>query len=168
MEQLSLFFEEKKTAIVPLWHLYVDGAARNNPGPAGAGIYIVYGHKALCKKGFFLGNKTNNQAEYLALIIGLYLLQNELKFKSDDHIHIFSDSLLLVRQVAGAYKIRNPHIILLHRLALHLLTNLNFEISHVMREKNGVADKAANEGIDKKIALPEALIILCKQYDIEL
>jgi len=73
MKQLSLFepAQDSKPHSRQTWQLYVDGAARGNPGPAGAGIFIKKGEEVVVKQGFFVGKKTNNQAEYFALILGL-------------------------------------------------------------------------------------------------
>src|ERR1700736_5606512 len=92
MKQMSLFsFPEKSnpekphnnpphlSADVVKWQLFVDGAARNNPGPAGAGIYILKNGTPFIKQGFYLGSKTNNQAEYLALVLGLCQLRSVMK-----------------------------------------------------------------------------------------
>ena len=89
--------------------IHIDGAARGNPGPAGAGIYITHQNKPIIKKGFYLGQKTNNQAEYLALVLALLLIeswcvQEEI---SQPYLSFFSDSELLVRQMTGIYKIKN-------------------------------------------------------------
>src|ERR1700733_1037262 len=84
------------------WKLFIDGAARNNPGPAGAGIYITKNDKPFKKLGFYLGVKTNNQAEYGALLLGLHALK--ATWDSRDHLDIISDSQLLVRQFKGEYR----------------------------------------------------------------
>ena len=62
-----------KSSLAP-WEIFVDGASRNNPGPSGAGIYIKTKDEVICKTGYYLGKKTNNQAEYLALLIALLVL----------------------------------------------------------------------------------------------
>src|ERR1700733_8346426 len=107
MEQLSIFHDpELKKARE--WHLFVDGAARNNPGPAGAGIYIVCNGTAVAEQGYFLGVKTNNQAEYIALILGL--CQIHAHIAQGDTVRIFSDSELLIRQLQGVYLIKNREL----------------------------------------------------------
>lgn len=132
------------------WQLFVDGASRNNPGLSGAGIYLAKEHKKEVALGFFLGIKTNNQAEYLALLIGVVIALPKIK---SDHLQIKSDSLLLVNQLNGIYQVKNPELKLLHRKALNLLAPISYEIVHVLRAENEVADKLANLGIDHKIAL---------------
>lgn len=96
------------------WLLFVDGASRNNPGPSAAGIYLLKDDLAFEKDGFYLGIKTNNEAEYLALFIGLFFLFEYVQ--DGDTVHIISDSQLLVRQIMGQYKVKQPHLKLLHAL----------------------------------------------------
>lgn len=132
------------------WQLFVDGASRNNPGPAGAGIYLTKDHKKELAQGFFLGNKTNNQAEYLALLIGLIITLPKIK---QDHLQIVSDSLLLVNQLNGLYRVKNPELQILYHQVLKLLKNISYDVIHVLREKNKLADEMANFGIDHQIAL---------------
>lgn len=126
--------------------MYIDGASRSNPGPAGAGIFIKSKNKEK-KISYYLESKTNNQAEYLALIIGLLSLE-------DNNINIFSDSELLVRQIKGEYKVKNSNIKELYDFAVELLRKFNYTITHILRDKNQVADKLANTAIDKKVELP--------------
>lgn len=146
------------------WKLFVDGAARNNPGPAGAGIYIMKNGKSEKKAGYYLGRKTNNQAEYGALLIGLFLLKKMMH--EDDHLDIISDSLLLVRQFQGEYKVKHPELKPLHMLAKQLIEGSHYAIAHVLREHNEIADEMANKGIDEKKSLPQDFITLLQENDI--
>ena len=127
--------------------LSVDGASRCNPGLSGAGIAIKYADH-LKRYSYFLGIKTNNQAEYLALILGL------MHIKAPASISITSDSLLLVKQIKGEYKVRNSNIIDLYSYAKKLLENFDYKIKHILREKNTEADKLANIAVDKKVEIP--------------
>lgn len=136
-----------------IWQLYVDGGARNNPGPAGAGIVISKNNKLILSVGYFLGIKTNNQAEYLGLVIGLFFLVK--KFHVQDTIHIFADSNLMVQQINAKFKVRNASLLQLRNLALQLLHNIDFKICHIPREENIYADEMVNHGIDTKRELPE-------------
>ncbi len=160
MKQLSLFGEITPEKEIPtkrksvLWQVYVDGASRNNPGPSGAGIYIVKSGAADQKHGFFLGKRTNNQAEYLALLLGLFFIK--LQIQQGDFLEVISDSQLLVRQLLGAYRVKNSELQPLHVLAKQLLAPTSHKIMHVLREKNTVADELANKGIDEKIGVPDA------------
>lgn len=166
MKQMSLFEQaEKKEHIAQHWRLFVDGAARNNPGPAGAGIYLVKNDKSFLKKGFYLGKKTNNQAEYAALLIGLYFLKDQLG--PEDHIDIISDSELLVKQFKGEYRVKHPELKPLHLLAKKMLTGIHYSIAHVLRENNLVADEMANKGIDNKIKLPQEFLTLLQQHELD-
>jgi ribonuclease HI len=152
MAQLSIF---NNNSFNSKFELYVDGASRNNPGQAGAGIYIIKDNQALVKLGYYLGNKTNNQAEYLALLLGLILIKKYITDK--DNLEIMSDSLLLVKQVSQEYKVLNPILANLNNYARRLLNGLNYKIFHILRDKNVVADKLANQAIDKKLNIPDEI-----------
>jgi ribonuclease HI len=148
------------------WKLFVDGASRNNPGPSGAGMYIEKDNIAEIKEGYYLGIKTNNQAEYLALLFGLFLLKDHSN--SDDTIQIISDSQLLVRQLNGVYKVRQSHLQPLHALCRHYIQKLDATITHVLRDENTQADAMANYGIDCKVTPPQKYIELLKEHGIHL
>ncbi|HBL98578.1 TPA: ribonuclease H [Candidatus Dependentiae bacterium] len=135
--------------------LFIDGAARNNPGPAGAGICLKCGESMLFCEGFYLGSLTNNQAEYRALLLGLAAAQDFLAKGSK--IVIFSDSELLVRQILGIYKVKKPELIVLYERAKQLLEFFEYTIRHVRREENKQADLMANKGVDSKKVVPELL-----------
>ena len=167
MSQLSLFgfdsdFQEKKASV--LWTLSVDGASRNNPGPSGIGIFLVKNGIAHSKEGFYIGKATNNQAEYLALLIGLCML--EMHRAVDDQVHIISDSLLLVQQIKGIYKVRHPQLIPLHAVALSYVKQWKASVNHVLREYNSDADEAANSGIDMKNRLPDTYRLWLERHAI--
>lgn len=153
MQQLKLFVDKEASEVV--WKLFVDGAARNNPGPAGIGIYIEKNGTSFKKEGFFIGIKTNNQAEYAALLIGLHLLKEVLQF--DDVLMIFSDSNLMVQQILGNYRVKQPELQKLFAQVIPLLEQIRYTIHHVPRENNSIADALANQGIDKKNKLPHTL-----------
>lgn len=158
MKQLDLFSPHSSSVIEPvadMWQLFIDGAARNNPGPAGVGIYILKNGEPFIRKGFFLGSKTNNQAEYSALLIGLVMVTEYIG--KDDTLTIVSDSELLVKQIQGLYKVKQSELQKLHAQALVLLKSFNYVIRHVMRSENPVADELANHGIDKKVPLPQII-----------
>lgn len=166
MKQMSLFDQpEKKEHVRDHWQLFVDGAARKNPGPAGAGVHILKNNKSFLKKGFFLGTKTNNQAEYAALLIGLYLLRGHMSL--EDHIDIISDSELLVKQFKGEYRVKHPELKPLHLLAKKILADVHYSIAHVLRENNVIADEMANKGIDDKIKLPQEFLTLLRQHELD-
>jgi ribonuclease HI len=146
------------------WKLFIDGASRNNPGPSGAGIYILKNGTAVIEKNFFLGTRTNNQAEYLALVLGICVLKNYLS--AEDLVFIVSDSQLLVRQINGDYKVKEHNLQILHRAVHKLLISCAYTIGHVMREDNKNADRLANQAIDQCTPIPSEYKILLRQYEI--
>jgi len=95
----------------------------------------------------WLGTMTNNQAEYHALIEGL----KAVKPWAPDRLEIFLDSKLVVEQVKGQYKIKEPQLQKLHAEAMRLLDGIAYEIKHVVREENRGADHLANMAIDAKV-----------------
>lgn len=128
--------------------VFIDGAARGNPGPAGIGVVIKKGNETILEINEFFGKLTNNQAEYHALIRGL----EEALILGLKTVHFYSDSELLVNQINGEYKIKNEHLKPLNCHAKLLIKKFDrFSISHTDREKNKHADKLANLGIDKQI-----------------
>jgi len=146
------------------YKLFVDGAARNNPGDAGAGLYIVKDGQPLEKRGFYLGVRTNNQAEYLALLLGIFFVKKHMK--PGDELQIISDSELLVRQIKGEYRVKHTQLQQFHAFFKELLNPFAYSIGHVLREENSQADAMANYGIDKKIYPPEDFISLLRQHEI--
>lgn len=126
--------------------LFADGAARGNPGPAAIG-FVLYDPdgESLAEIGGVLGETTNNVAEYRALIAGLELALD----RGVEAIDVRVDSLLLVKQIAGEYRVKASHLKPLHREALRLLGQFGeWSMSHVRREANSVADGLANEALD--------------------
>ncbi len=151
MKQLSIFPTDTGSGTVA-WTLSVDGASRGNPGLSGIGIVVAHDHAVIVREGFFIGQCTNNEAEYIALIVGLWALFEHMV--GNDTILIRSDSQLLVRQMLGHYMVRQSHLITLYGLARRLLQGKRWSIEHVMREYNSDADALANRGIDQRTALP--------------
>jgi len=128
--------------------IHVDGGARGNPGPAGAGVVIrdSAGNR-LYEAGFFLGHQTNNVAEYTALIRALQRTQR----LAASTVTIHSDSELLVRQITGAYQVKAAALILLHQEAqLLLLKTPRWHLRHVRRAENARADELANLAMDQR------------------
>jgi ribonuclease HI len=126
---------------------YTDGGARGNPGPAGYGVVIKdeAGQKVAALSEY-LGHQTNNFAEYQGLIAAL-----EFAVKHGPRaLKVISDSELLVRQINGMYKVKNPTLKDLHARAKELIAQLEwFSIDHALREHNREADRLANEAMDK-------------------
>lgn len=148
------------------WKLYIDGASRNNPGISGAGVYILKDNKPVFSNGYFLGIKTNNQAEYLALLLGVHAVSRLMK--EHDLLLIISDSQLLVRQLQGVYAIRNEYIRSAHGVAKQLLAGISYDVGHVLRDDNQQADALANKGIDEKIKVPEEFLNILQAHGIAL
>jgi ribonuclease HI len=124
-----------------------DGGARGNPGPAGYGVVIKdESGRKVAALSEYLGHQTNNFAEYQGLIAALeYALKNGPKA-----LKIISDSELLVRQIKGIYKVKNPTLQDLHARAKELIAQLEwFSIGHALREHNQEADRLANAAMDK-------------------
>ncbi len=130
--------------------IYFDGASRGNPGRAGAGIWMTDGEgKKISEVSRYLGHKTNNQAEYWALLLGL----KEAKRRGGTSLHIFTDSELVERQIKGTYRVRDLNLKALHKtVQANLKAFSSFEIESIPREKNREADRLANEAIERRIA----------------
>ncbi|MBV8661336.1 MAG: ribonuclease HI family protein [Candidatus Dependentiae bacterium] len=166
MKQMDLWtkpvhkVEEASTS----WKLFIDGASKNNPGPAGSGFVLLKDKEIICQQGFYLGKKTNNQAEYYALVLGVFFSKKYIK--KDEHITIISDSQLLVRQMNGIYKVKDVHLAQLKNLAMTWLEDYNYKVHHVLREHNTLADEMANRGVEKKTSLPQEFLHSLQHHDI--
>ena len=126
---------------------YIDGGARGNPGPAGYGVRIEQPDGTLVEEfGESIGVATNNVAEYRGLLAAL----EWARAHDRRHLHVRSDSLLLVQQMLGNYKVKHPRLQPLHaraRLLAHEIGRVAFE--HVPREANAHADRLANAAMDE-------------------
>lgn len=129
--------------------IYSDGAARGNPGPAGVGAVILGADgKVLAEVCRYMGEMTNNQAEYHALLLAL----NEAKKLDITRVSIYADSELMVRQLRGEYKVKNDGLKSLFQEATALLRKFGgYTIDYIPREKNKRADKLANLAIDGQV-----------------
>lgn len=129
--------------------LFADGAARGNPGPAGSGALLLDERgEPLAELTLSLGHATNNVAEYRALILGL----EEARRRGIDQIDIRMDSLLVVRQMQGLWKIKHPGLRPLALRAGALLAEFGQRtIEHIPREENSRADRLANRAIDEAV-----------------
>jgi ribonuclease HI len=125
--------------------IHTDGAAKGNPGPAGiGGIARTDQGKILFEFCRYIGETTNNVAEYSALIEGL----TQARKKGVTEIRVASDSELLVRQIHGIYRVKQPHLKELFDQVSYLSQQFDcFEILHVPREENREADALANRAI---------------------
>ena len=127
--------------------IHIDGAARGNPGPSGAGVLITEEDgQIISSVSHYLGNQTNNFAEYKALDLAL----QEALDKGYEDVKVFADSELLVRQIQGSYRVKSPNLQPIYQDAkIKVQKFKNFQITHIPREKNKEADKLANQAIDE-------------------
>jgi len=126
--------------------IYVDGGSRGNPGPSGIGVVILdAGGKKLKELSKYIGEATNNIAEYNALLYGL---EEALILRADDII-INTDSELVAKQLTGDYRVKDPNLRPLFDRAINMLKSFNnFEVRHIKREMNKEADKLVNKAIN--------------------
>ncbi|HEX7586380.1 MAG TPA: ribonuclease HI family protein [Patescibacteria group bacterium] len=130
--------------------MFTDGGARNNPGPAAVGVYI----ETLGKKyAEYIGEKTNNEAEYEALIFGLKKIKSligKVEAKKAE-IECFLDSELVVKQLKHEYKLSEKHIQELFLQVWNLMLDFrSVKFYHIKREENAVADTLVNQALDEK------------------
>ena len=119
MKQMDLWGTQlpaKQEEPVVSWRLFIDGASKNNPGPAGSGFVLFKNKEILCRQGFYLGTKTNNQAEYYALVLGIFFAKKYMQ--NNERLTIISDSQLLVRQMSGIYRVKDAGLCQLKNLAV--------------------------------------------------
>lgn len=129
--------------------VYSDGAARGNPGPAGAGAVLVdpSGH-VVDRIGKFLGVQTNNYAEYMGLLIGL----KRARALGVQEVEAFADSELMIRQLGGRYQVKSPSLRPLYEEAVKLLNDFSrVKLVHVPRNMNADADEMSNRAIDERM-----------------
>jgi ribonuclease HI len=126
---------------------YCDGGSRGNPGPAGFGVYIQDADgRVLAELSEYLGARTNNFAEYSALLAALeFAITNGHR-----NLRVVSDSELMVKQMKGQYRVNSPELRPLYDEAKRRVIKLeHFQIQHVLREKNRHADRLANLAMDR-------------------
>jgi len=128
--------------------IYTDGGARGNPGPAGIGAVIYNDNKKILYEiSEYIGETTNNQAEYRAVIVA-FKKAKELKA---EYLNFYLDSELVVKQLKREYKVKNADLSPLFLEIYNL--SLNFKkisYTYIPREMNKIADKLANDAMDKK------------------
>lgn len=131
--------------------IFTDGGARGNPGPAACAFVALKGSKQIHKDSKYLGVATNNSAEYQGVILAFKWLLSSLFTVHRSLITINMDSLLVVNQLNGVYKIKNPDLQMLHAKVKELEDKLKTKIfyKHVPREKNQLADALVNENLNK-------------------
>jgi len=123
----------------------VDGGARGNPGPAAIGVVLRDGGEVVEEVGETIGEATNNVAEYRALLRGIELATE----RGATDLELVGDSELVVRQVEGRYKVKNPGMKELHEEVKRALRGLDsWSIRHVRRAENADADRLVNQALD--------------------
>ena len=142
--------EPKKAPPAHAVIVYSDGAARGNPGPAGAGAVLTdSAGNVIARLGRYLGRQTNNVAEYEGLLLGL----NHARELGYREVEVRADSQLLIRQLKGEYAVRHAGLKPLHAEALRVLRSFDrFDLQHVPREENALADEMSNRAIDEEMA----------------
>jgi len=129
-------------------NVYTDGASRGNPGPAAAGFVLADSHgKELAAKGIYLGEATNNVAEYTGLVKAL----EAAKEFSPKQLCVYSDSELIVRQINGQYKVKSEQIRPMYQQVMLLLESFDcYQVKHIPRGKNSRADSLCNRALDRQ------------------
>lgn len=129
--------------------IFTDGGARGNPGPAGAGAVILdpTTQSPLAEISVYLGETTNNQAEYQALLLALEKAQEIGIAQADCYL----DSELIVKQLAGTYRVKHPDLKPLYEEVRQYRNRMQLRFHHVRREKNAHADSLVNEAIDRHL-----------------
>jgi len=134
--------------------IYTDGGSRGNPGKSGGGVYVVnQASKSVLNLSLFFGNKTNNEAEYLAFLASLKWLEKQIKqdaFEKLKTIDWLLDSKLVVEQINKNWKIKEERLQKLVNRCWKILETIPYStnIKHVLRDKNEQADFLANLAMD--------------------
>ena len=123
--------------------IYVDGACSGNPGPMGIGVVIYKGRTNVMEVSEYVGEGTNNKAEYLALIRALETADK----LNEKEIHIRTDSQLIEKQVKGEYKVKNAGLKPLKAKVDKLMKEMKVKVEHVSREQNQRADELAKRAV---------------------
>ncbi|PIP51612.1 ribonuclease H [Candidatus Berkelbacteria bacterium CG_4_8_14_3_um_filter_33_6] len=132
-----------------------DGGARGNPGPAGIGIVVSDGKNKLAEIKEKIGETTNNVAEYRAVIKALDWLQENIDQIKPDRINFNLDSMLIVNQIIGKYRIKQEHLKLLNQNIQEKikLFNIPINFNYIPRTQNKISDKLVNQVLDEKTSL---------------
>lgn len=130
--------------------IFTDGASRGNPGPASYGFVIMDEEgNTIKKEGKSIGVTTNNVAEYTGVLEALKYIKNEL-LKKDLRVELYADSKLVVEQLSGRYKIRAKHLKeIIGKIQILSIKLGGVIYSHIPREQNSLADRLANEALDR-------------------
>jgi ribonuclease HI len=128
--------------------IHTDGAARGNPGPAGAGAVLrdAGDGSLVAEIATFLGIRTNNYAEWIAVQLAL----DEALVQGATHVDLRLDSELVARQISGRYRVKHPDLKPIHARVMAQLGRLaGYTVGHVPRELNKEADRLSNVAIDQ-------------------
>ncbi len=134
--------------------VYTDGASRGNPGHSGASFVIFNSKNKIIKKfSKYLGVRTNNAAEYSALLFAHKWLLENIEFLNITSVIFYLDSELVVKQMRGEYKIKNRTLLVLSLQIKRIDKDLGCSViyKHIRREKNSLADILANKAIDQNL-----------------
>lgn len=137
-------------------NVYTDGGARGNPGPAAIGVFICNEKgESLARFGKYLGETTNNVAEYTAVIDALEWLGQHKSLVHSQSITFYLDSQLVVSQINGVYRVKNPTLrnLLFSVRQKEYQLGANVQYIYIPREKNREADKLVNIALDKRVKL---------------
>lgn len=157
-KEIDTLLAAKPTETVPLVagkhehiKMYADGGSRGNPGPSSSGYVLLdLDDKILVDKGVYLGITTNNQAEYTALKLGL----EEAHKMGAREVDVYMDSLLVINQMKGVFKVKNRDLWPLHEAIKQLAATFkHITFTHVPRELNKLADAAVNRALDEQASL---------------
>jgi ribonuclease HI len=129
---------------------FTDGGSRGNPGPSASGVVILTMNDEILEQfGVFLGDTTNNQAEWKAV---KFALEAVAKYEPK-RVHAYMDSQLVCRQLTGQYRVKNPDLQPIYRDVVQLARQYDTSFEHVYREYNKLADKQVNIAIDQALGL---------------
>lgn len=130
------------------WKVFSDGGSRGNPGSGASGVVVYKNDKIVKRVGEFYEHCTNNFAEYMGVVVGL----NAAKKLGAKEFDFYMDSQLVVRQMTGEYKVKNPELKKIYLEIQQMLPDFKrVTFKHVMREHNKEADSVVNETIDANI-----------------
>jgi len=134
--------------------MYVDGASRGNPGPAGIGIAVLgLRGELLAEESVYIGETTNNAAEYWALLFAL----KKAKEMGADRVQVRTDSELVFRQMQGSYRVKSARLMGLFQEVLALARGfVDFRLQRIPRQENRRADQLANLAIDASLRMVKA------------
>lgn len=132
--------------------IYCDGGARGNPGPAAAAFVVIKNATVEHKEAEYLGERTNNEAEYAAVIMALNWLRDNNRLTTEKEVVFYLDSELVVKQLSGEFKIKSKKLLPKFLLAKELEKVIGFKIVYISvpREKNKLADFLVNKALDQK------------------